>query len=96
MAHDSRSVQQGGDIDVVPLRVRVGDVESGNVIQVLLNPEVGDRLLLAHARPIEAIPFEYNQRKRRKGLVEKWKGSARLFFNITGNIDKLTVFRRKS
>ena len=40
MAHDSRSVQQGGDIDVVPLRVRVGDVESGNVIQVLLNPEV--------------------------------------------------------
>ena len=77
MAHDSRSVQQGGDIDVVPLRVRVGDVESGNVIQVLLNPEVGDRLLLTHARSIKAIPFEYNQRKRRKALVEKWKGSAR-------------------
>ena len=78
MAHDSRSVQQGGDIDVVPLRVRVGDVESGNVIQVLLNPEVGHRLLLTHARSIKAIPFEYNQRKRRKALVEKWKGSAKV------------------
>ncbi len=78
MAHDSRSVQQGGDIDVVPLRVRVGDIESGNIIQVLLNPEVGYRLFLTHARPIKAIPFEYNQRKRKKALVEKWKGLAKV------------------
>jgi hypothetical protein len=56
----------------------VGDVESGNVIQVLLNPEMGDCLLLTHARPNKAISFEYNQRKRRKGLVEKRKGSVKV------------------
>ena len=45
VAEHPRASQQRCDIDVVPLGVRGRNVQLGDVVEILLNAELGDRLL---------------------------------------------------
>jgi len=52
--------QKRCDVDIVPLGVGGGDIQFGDVVEILLNAEVRDRLIRRHRTRIVAVPNEYD------------------------------------